>query len=386
MADPRPIQFGNGRELLDVLIRAGLIAVLVMSCFEIFKPFLSLMLWAVILAITLFPLNQRLAGWFGNRPGWSAVLLVIVGLACLIGPLSLLGTSVADSVRLGIQGFEDQVIEIPAPPLSVSDWPIIGAPLYKIWAHASGDLSWALSQVAPHLKGVSKTLLTQLAGIGSGILVFVLALIVGGVIMAKGETGHRTGVAIATRISGPQRGPQLAALCTATIRAVAQGVVGIAFIQMLLVGIGLVVMGVPAAGVLALLVLLLGITQLPILLITLPVVIYVFAHDGVGVSTIIFAIWTILAGLSDNVLKPLLLGRGVAVPMPVVLIGALGGMLTNGIIGLFIGPVLLAVGYELFMSWVAQPLVEIILSRLPGRIIAKPVDGAGQCGSRPCRR
>jgi len=358
MADPRPIQFGNGRELLDVLIRAGLIAVLVMSCFEIFKPFLSLMLWAVILAITLFPLNQRLAGWLGNRPGWSAVLLVIVGLACLIGPLSLLGTSVADSVRLGIQGFEDQVIEIPAPPLSVSDWPIIGAPLYKIWAHASGDLSWALSQVAPHLKGVSKTLLTQLAGIGSGILVFVLALIVGGVIMAKGESGHRTGVAIATRISGPQRGPQLAALCTATIRAVAQGVVGIAFIQMLLVGIGLVVMGVPAAGVLALLVLLLGITQLPILLITLPVVIYVFAHDGVGVSTIIFAIWTILAGLSDNVLKPLLLGRGVAVPMPVVLIGALGGMLTNGIIGLFIGPVLLAVGYELFMSWVAQPLVE----------------------------
>jgi predicted PurR-regulated permease PerM len=356
MADNRPIQVSNARELLDVLIRAGLIAVLVMFCFEIFQPFLSLMLWAVILAITLYPLNQRLAALFGGRPGWSAALLVLVGLACLIGPLSLLGSSVAESVKLGIVSFENQAIEIPPPPPHVQDWPLIGAPLFGIWSHASEDLSWALSQVAPHLKGVSKTLLTQVAGVGTGILVFVLALIVGGVIMAKGEIGHRTGVNIATRISGPQRGPQLAALCTATIRAVAQGVVGIAFIQMLLVGIGLVVMGVPAAGVLALMVLLLGITQLPVLLITLPVVIYVFAHDGVGVGTIIFAVWTLLAGLSDNVLKPLLLGRGVAVPMPVVLIGALGGMLTNGIIGLFIGPVLLAVGYELFMSWVKQPL------------------------------
>ena len=356
MANNHPLHLGTARELLDVLIRAGLIAALVMFCFEIFRPFLSLMLWAVILAITLYPLNQRLGGWLGGRPGWAAVVLVIIGLACLIGPLSLLGTSVADTVQQGIHGFEDQHIEIPPPPDNVRDWPLIGAPLYGIWAHASSDLSWALSQVAPHLKGVSKTLLTQLAGIGSGILVFVVALVVAGVIMAKGDNGQRTAVAIAKRISGPQRGEQLAALCTATIRAVAQGVVGIAFVQMLLVGIGLVVMGVPAAGVLALLVLLLGITQLPVLLVTLPVVIYVFAHDGVGVSTVIFAIWTLLAGLCDNVLKPLLLGRGVAVPMPVVLIGALGGMLTNGIIGLFIGPVVLAVGYELFMSWVAQPL------------------------------
>lgn len=358
MNEHRPIQLGGTRELLDVLIRAGLIAVLVMFCFEVFRPFLSLMLWAVILAITLYPLNQRLGGWLGGRPGLAAIVLVLLGLACLIGPLSLLGASVADSVKLGIHTFENQAIEIPPPPAAVQDWPLIGGPLFGIWSHASTDLSWAFSQVAPHLQGVSKTLLTQLAGIGTGILVFILALIIGGLIMAKGEIGHRTGVAIASRISGPERGPQLAELCTATIRAVAQGVVGIAFIQMLLVGIGLVVMGVPGAGILALMVLLLGITQLPILLLTLPVVIYVFATDGVSASTIIFAIWTMLAGLSDNVLKPLLLGRGVSVPMPVILIGALGGMLTNGIIGLFIGPVLLAVGYKLFMSWVAQPLAD----------------------------
>jgi len=153
-------------------------------------------------------------------------------------------------------------------------------------------------------------------------------------------------------ISGPRRGPQIAHLCTATTRAVAQGVVGIAFIQMLLIGVGFAVMGIPGAGLLALAVLLLGIMQLPTSLITLPVIVFVFVTQGATLATIVFAIYVFLAGLSDNVLKPLLLGRGVDVPMPVVLLGALGGMVTDGIIGLFIGPVVLAVGYQLFWQWV----------------------------------
>ncbi len=137
-------------------------------------------------------------------------------------------------------------------------------------------------------------------------------------------------------------------MCTATIRAVAQGVVGIAFIQMLLVGVGFVVMGIPGAGLLALAVLLLGIAQLPRHVDHRPVIAFVIATQGANVATIIFAVYVFVAGLADNVLKPLLLGRGVDVPMPVVLIGALGGMVTGGVIGLFIGPVVLAVGYQLF--------------------------------------
>jgi predicted PurR-regulated permease PerM len=210
----------------------------------------------------------------------------------------------------------------------------------------------------PHLKVWSRVVLHQAAGIGAGIVVFVLALLVAGVVMTHGASGQRTAVAIATRLFSPRRGPQIAHLCTTTIRAVAQGVVGIAFIQMLLIGVGLVVMGIPAAGVIALLVLLLGIMQLPVLLVAVPVVIYAFAHYGTGPSTIIFTVWTLLAGVAEHVLKPLLLGRGVAVPMPVILIGALGGMVTSGIIGLFIGPVILAVGYELFMGWVRHPVPE----------------------------
>ncbi|BAN48102.1 AI-2E family transporter [Metapseudomonas resinovorans] len=356
MGDKRVIALTGARELLDVLIRAALVAVLVVSCFEIFRPFMNVMLWAVILAITLYPLNQRLAAMLGGRSGRAATLLVVVGLAGLITPLGFLGASIAESVQNSMHSVQGHSLEIPPPPVSVQEWPVVGEPLFRIWTHASSDLGWVWQQVSPHVKDVSKTVLTQLAGVGAGVLVFIFALLIAGLIMANGEGGKGTAVAIATRISGPERGPELAELCTATIRAVAQGVVGIAFIQMLLIGVGLVVKGVPAAGLLALAVLILGIMQLPVALVTIPVIIYVFAQEGVGAVTIAFAVWTFIAGLSDNVLKPMLLGRGVAVPMPVVLIGALGGMVTNGIIGLFIGPVILAVGYELFMSWVRQPL------------------------------
>lgn len=367
MADKPFTAFKSRNELLDVLIRAGLIVVLIMFCYEIFKPFLSLVLWSVILAVTLYPLNQLLAAKLGNRPGWAAIILVTLGLACLMVPLSLLGASVVESVETGMQSFEAGQIEIPAPPASVEDWPLIGDPLYQVWLHASQDLSWAFHGLMPHLKEWSRVALHQAAGIGAGIVIFVIALIIAGLIMTHGASGQRFAIAVATRVSSPVRGPQIANLCTATIRAVAQGVVGIAFIQMLLIGVGLVVMGIPAAGIIALLVLLLGIMQLPVLVISIPVVIYAFAHYGVNAGTIAFAVWTLLSGLSDNILKPLLLGRGVAVPMPIILIGALGGMVSNGIIGLFIGPVILAVGYQMFMGWVhqAEPQTPVVAELLP---------------------
>jgi predicted PurR-regulated permease PerM len=205
---------------------------------------------------------------------------------------------------------------------------------------------------APQLKDVGLDVLGQLAGLGIGLLMFIVALMIAGIFMAYGESGHRSAVRIASRISGPGKGAQIVELCTATIRAVAQGVVGIAFIQMLLIGVGFVLMGIPGSGLLALAVLLLGIMQLPATLITLPVIVFVFVTQGASIATVVFSIYVFIAGLADNVLKPLLLGRGVAVPMPVVLIGALGGMVTGGIIGLFIGPVVLAVGYQLFWQWV----------------------------------
>jgi len=340
------------RGLLDVLIRAGLIAVLVMFCFQIFHPFLNLMLWSLILAITLYPLHLMIRAKLGNNDGRSATLIALIAIGVLMVPIYLLGSSLADSVENALAVVKSGNFHIRPPAESVADWPLVGKPLYAFWLQASTDLTGVTQKFTPQIKDLVLTLLGKLAGLGMGLLVFIVALMIAGIFMAYGEGGSRSAVEIASRLSGPDRGPQITQLCTATIRAVAQGVVGIAFIQMLLIGVAFVLKGIPGAGLLALAVLLLGIMQLPATLITIPVIAFVFTTEGASTATIVFSIYVFIAGLADNVLKPLLLGRGVDVPMPVVLIGALGGMVTNGVIGLFIGPVVLAVGYQLFWQWV----------------------------------
>jgi predicted PurR-regulated permease PerM len=344
------------RTLLDTLIRAGLVASLVIACFEVFNPFLSLMIWALILAVTLYPLHNLIRAHLDRNNSRAATLIVVLTIATLMIPIYLLGTSLTESVQIAIASVKSGAVHIPPPPDAVAQWPLIGKPLHSFWAQVTTDLTGVVQHLAPQLKDITLGLLGKLAGIGVGMLVFIAALMIAGVIMAHGEAGHRSAQRIASRIFDPQRSDDLVELCTATIRAVAQGVIGIAFIQMLLIGVGFVVMGIPGAGLLAIAVLLLGIMQLPATLITVPVIAYVFFTEGATLGSIIFGIYIFVAGLADNVLKPMLLARGVDVPMPVVLIGALGGMISGGIIGLFIGPVLLAVGYKLFWQWVDAPL------------------------------
>jgi predicted PurR-regulated permease PerM len=346
------------RELLDVLIRAGLVAVLAIFCFRIFFPFLNLMVWALILAITLYPLQVKLRRSL-SRDGLIATLIVLVAFAVILLPTYLLGVAVAESIERAMDIFRSGDFRIPPPDESVAQWPLVGQRIYDFWQQASTDLTGLVQKLAPQLKQAGLALLGMVTGLGAGLLIFFVALIVAGIFMAHGEKGHHSAVQIASRISGPENGPQITDLCTATIRAVAQGVVGIAFIQMLLIGVAFVVMGIPGAGLLALAVLLIGIMQLPATLITIPVIVFVIVTRGVSAATIVFSVYVFVAGLADNVLKPLMLGRGVAVPMPVVLIGALGGMVSGGVIGLFIGPVMLAVGYQLFWRWVRdQPQLE----------------------------
>jgi predicted PurR-regulated permease PerM len=343
------------RGLLDVLIRAGLVAALVVYCYEVLRPFLYLMIWSVILAINLYPLQRRLRARLAGKHGRAATLIVLTSFALLSIPVYLIAVSMTESVESAVGWVRAGTFQISPPPESVAAWPLVGNKVYAFWQQAATDLTGLAQKLAPQLKDVSLTVLGRLAGFGLGLMMFLVAMIIGGIVMAFGESGTRAALRIAERIFGPGHGANVAELCTATIRTVAQGVIGIAFAQMLLIGVGFVLMGVPGAGLLALAILLLGIGQLPATLITLPVIVYVFATQGASVATVVFAIYVFLAGLVDNVLKPLLFGRGVAVPMAVILIGSLGGMATAGIIGLFIGPVILAVGYQLFWRWVDQP-------------------------------
>lgn len=207
-----------------------------------------------------------------------------------------------------------------------------------------------VKSLQPKIGDLAKSALGFVAVIGGGLLMFMAAFIVSGIIMAFGESGARGSRAIFDRVIGPERGGKLAELSTATIRAVAQGVIGVAFIQAIAVGLCLLVAGVPWAGALSAIVLVLGVAQVPALLVTLPAIIYVWSSGGHGIAVAIaYSVLLFLAGMTDNVLKPLLLGRGVDAPMPVILLGALGGMGTGGILGMFVGATLLALGYQIFM-------------------------------------
>jgi predicted PurR-regulated permease PerM len=339
--------------LMDVLIRAGLVVVLALLCFRVFSPFLTLIAWSLILAVTLYPAQRSLARHVGGRQWLAATLLVLAGIVLIIVPTAVLLSSVGDSVRQLIAEVQNNTLQLPAPRESVAKWPFVGGKIFGLWTQAHDDLPGLVQSMQPKIGNLARTALGAVAGIGGALLMFVAAIIVAGIVMAFGEAGSGAMRAIFVRIIGPARGVEFADLSTATIRAVAQGVIGVAFIQAIIVGVCLLISGVPWAGVLALIVLVLGIAQVPAIIVTIPAIAWLWTRgDQSSGAAVAYTVLLLVAGMADNVLKPLMLGRGVDAPMPVILIGALGGMATAGILGMFVGATLLALGYQIFMGWV----------------------------------
>jgi predicted PurR-regulated permease PerM len=340
--------------LLDVLIRAGLVAVLAVLCYTVFAPFLTLMAWAVILAITIYPLQQSLARKIGGKQGLAATIVVLVGCVLIVAPTAVLMDSFGSSVQDFVGSVKDNTLEISAPRESVREWPIVGKKVYDFWSRAHSDLPGLVQSLQPKIGELARKALSIVASIGLALLQFLASFIIAGIVMAYGGEGASGSRAIFERIIGSGRGDAFARLSTATIRAVAQGVIGIAFIQAILVGLALLIAGVPWAGVLAAITLVVSIAQVPALIVTVPAIIYIWSSGSYGTgAAVAYTIILLISGMADNVLKPLMLGRGVDAPMPVVLLGALGGMAAGGILGMFVGATLLALGYQIFMAWVA---------------------------------
>jgi predicted PurR-regulated permease PerM len=348
----RPIE----SRLLDVLIRAALVFVLVFLCFQVFAPFLTLMVWALILAVAIYPLHRRLARRLGGRQGLAATLIVLLAAVVIVAPSAALMSHFGDSVRQLVHGVQNNTLQVPPPRAGVESWPVVGKKLHAAWSQAHTDLPALVKNLQPKIGELARSALGMVASIAVGVLLFLAAFIIAGIVMAFGEAGARSAEQIFARIVGRERATEFAKLCTATIRAVAQGVIGVALIQAIVIGLTLLVAGVPFAGVLALVVLVLGIAQVPALLVTVPAIIYIWASgDYSNVLAIVYTVILGIGGIADNFLKPLMLGRGVDAPMPVILLGALGGMATAGILGLFVGATLLALGYQIFMQWVSPP-------------------------------
>jgi len=343
--------------VLDMVIRLGLTIGLVLWCFSIVKPFIGMILWGGIISVAVFPVYKRFYAVLGQRRTLAMTLFTLLMLVLLITPVALLAdTVVKGAIQLGT-ALRDGTIQIPSPPAAVQGWPIIGESLDKFWRLASENMQEALSQVRPQISALSKWLLSAAAGAGLGVLVFFAAIIIAGVLLGNAESGHRAIHALFTRLIG-ERGEEIADLAESTVRSVATGILGVALIQSLLAGLGFLAVGIPGAGLLAVICLFLAIIQIGPLLVLIGAVIYVF-QGGVTAVGVAFAVWCVFVGLIDNVLKPLLLGRGVQVPMIIIFLGAIGGFLSMGIIGLFVGSIVLVLGYTLFMVWMAEQVPGI---------------------------
>lgn len=335
--------------MLESSIRIGLLFVLIVAMYDIIKPFIIPVLWGAIIAVALMPMTKRLEKMLKGRRGLAATILTLIAIALLITPFVMISSSIFDAIVNLKTVVQTGQIHIPGPSEKIEHLPIIGNKLYDAWALFATNLKDAVIEFLPQIKSILASLASMLGNSFLTLLMSIISLLIAAGFMANADSSANGVSKIAVRIVG-ERAQEWTSLIAATIRSVLLGVVGVAFIQSLILGAAFFTFDIPAAGLFALAVLILGIAQLPTILVALPLMIYAFSTMDTGAATI-FAIWAMIGGLSDNFLKPMLMGRGVDIPMPVILLGAIGGMLSAGIIGLFLGAVILAIGYELFRDW-----------------------------------
>jgi len=336
---------------IEIAIKVGLLAMVIYISFLIAKPFMAIVVWGIIIAVALSPLINSLEKRLGNRKKVIIGFTVAVVAALLIPTYMLSGSVISESQHLS-QAMQDGNVTIPPPTEKVKEWPLIGEKAYAFWDAASHNLRKTLEPYTDEIKKLTGSIFSALgSGLGT-IFMFVGSLIIAAVFLIGSEGSTKFYQNIMRRLVG-DKGDEWAQLTTLTIRSVVTGVIGVAVIQATLALIGLVLMDVPFAAGLAVAVMFLTIIQVPALLILGPVIAYVFSQ-GSGTAEIVFAIYMLIVGASDGVLKPMLMGRGVDVPMLVILIGAIGGMMLMGMIGLFIGAVIFALAYQLFGLWIAE--------------------------------
>jgi len=334
---------------IDIAIRIGVIALLIALCFTILRPFISPVMWGIILAITLYPGCRRLSGAIGGREKLASAIISAVMLLIIILPSIQMIGSLVDGTKSISERLQHSEIKVPPPPDNIDTWPLIGKPLKREWVEASANLKATLARFQPQLKAISLWLLKSATGTALGLLQFALSIIIAGVFMANARGSGNVARDLFVRLAG-ERGAGFADISAKTVRNVVRGILGVAIIQSLLAGIGFWVAGVPAAGLWAFLCLFLAIIQIGIFPVVLPVIIYMF-YSADTLTAGLLTGWLILVSLLDNFLKPILLGRGAPVPMLVIFLGAIGGFLSMGFIGLFIGAVILSIGFKLLRVW-----------------------------------
>jgi predicted PurR-regulated permease PerM len=341
------------RNMVESALRIGLIFLLLIWTYDIIKPFTVPIIWGAIIAIAAFPLVRWLEPRLGGRRGLACTLITLCFIVILVVPTWSVTEAMVGGLKKLHMALEAGELRVPVPPAGVQEWPVIGEKLFALWSAASSDLEAVLTQFSPQIRELMAGLGKKIGGSLLSVLMFLVALIIAGGFMTFADSCAKAANSFFVRVGGLKPGGEWAPLTVATVRSVLQGVIGVAFIQTVLIAIGLVVADVPGAPLWSAIVLFLAIAQLPPLIVLAPIMVYMFSAADTT-TAVIFTVYQIVAGASDSFLKPLLMGRGLDIPMPIILIGAIGGMIAAGIVGLFAGAVVLSIWYKLFSLWLQQ--------------------------------
>jgi predicted PurR-regulated permease PerM len=333
----------------DTIIRMFILLLIIAWCLLIMYPFVNIMLWSLIIAMAIYPLHEKLKQIMGGRAKLASFIIVFSILIIFIVPTWLLIGSLIDEVKELKVSYQNGTLTIPPPAEKVKEWPVIGEKLYDTWQNASDNLEQTILKYQDQLTVVGSRLAKGILSAAGGVFQIIISLIIAGILLVVGGVGEA--IRKFFRKLAGNRGDEFAEMTKTTVGNVVRGVLGVAFIQAVLIGIGLVLAGVPYAGILTLIVFIFAVLQIPPTLVTIPVAFYLFSGKDV-LPAILWSVYLISAGISDNILKPILLGKGASVPMLVIFIGVVGGFLFSGFIGLFSGAIIMSIGYKLFVGWI----------------------------------
>lgn len=342
------------RDLTRTLLAVLFIGVLIAANFWILKPFLPSLVWAVIIVVATWPILLRVQSLLGGKRGAAVAIMTLGLLALLIAPMLLAVVTILENVERVKDLFKTLEAQgLPPMPAWVSGIPLLGPRVAEAWGElAAAGQEGLAARLAPHVKEIVTWAVDQAGGIGVMIVQFLLTVIIAAILYSGGEATADAVRRFARRLAG-QRGDDVTVLAGKAVRGVALGVGLTALVQSVLGGIGLAVTGVPAATVLTAVMLLLCIAQLGPGLVLIPAVIWLF-WSGQTLWGSVLLVWTVIVGTMDNFLRPILIKKGADLPLLLIFAGVIGGLIAFGIIGLFIGPVVLAVTYTLLEAWVSE--------------------------------
>lgn len=338
--------------LTDTILRMIVLLTLIAWCIAIILPFLETVIWGAVIAVTLYPFFARVKRWMGNRNMLTGILLTVLIVFILLLPSAWLAKSLVEGTQNLVIQFRNQSLVIPPPDPSVAGWPLIGKPISEIWLLAHQSLESAITPYRETIAKLGITFLGLVRGFVRSLIMFFISVIIAGVFLIKADASAGFAQKLIRRLVG-ERSDEIIPVMGVTIQNVAKGILGVAFFQSLAAGTVFILAGVPFAGLWAFAVLILAILQLPSIIVVLPVIIYLFSVKAL-MPAILWTVALLAIGLSDNVLKPLLMGKGSPVPMLVIFLGAIGGFIFSGLLGLFTGAMVLSVGYNLLVRWVDE--------------------------------